>query len=140
MCMYMHVCVLSHFSHVQLFTTLGTILPGSPVPCQGSSGNNTGVGCLALLQGIFPTKDQTCVSCFGGRFLTAEPIGKPVYICVCIYVCVHSHTHINKYTHTYIHTYIYIYIYLCVLSHVHFFVTPWTRAHQALLSMEFFRQ
>ena len=29
---------------------------------------------------------------------------------------------------------------LCVLSHVQFFVTPWTTAHQAPLSMEFSRQ
>ena len=27
-----------------------------------------------------------------------------------------------------------------MLTHVHLFVTPWTVAHQALLSMEFFRQ
>ena len=36
------------------------------------------------------------------------------FICVC--VCVHA------------------------LSHVHLFVTPWTAAHQASLSMEVFRQ
>ena len=28
----------------------------------------------------------------------------------------------------------------CVLSHIQLFVTPWTVAHQALLSMEFSRQ
>ena len=30
--------------------------------------------------------------------------------------------------------------FLCMLSHVWLFVTPWTVAHQAPLSMEFFRQ
>ena len=30
-----------------------------------SPGKNTGVGCHALLQGIFPTQDQTLVSCIG---------------------------------------------------------------------------
>ena len=30
--------------------------------------------------------------------------------------------------------------YVCVLSHVQFFVTPWTVAHQTPLSMEFSRQ
>ena len=34
-------------------------------------GKNTGVGCHFLLQGIFPTRDQTCVSClsFIGRWI-----------------------------------------------------------------------
>ena len=36
------------------------------------SGKNTGVGCHVLLQGIFPTKDGTCVSCVActARFFT----------------------------------------------------------------------
>ena len=40
---------------------------------------NTGLGCCFLLQGIFLTqgssqpRDQTCVSCIGGRFFTTEP-------------------------------------------------------------------
>ena len=41
-------------------------------------GNNTGVGCHALLQGIFPPKNQTCVSydsCIAGRFFIPEPLG-----------------------------------------------------------------
>ena len=29
---------------------------------------------------------------------------------------------------------------MCVLSRVHFFVTPWTTAHQALLAVEFSKQ
>ena len=33
-------------------------------------GKNTGVGCRALLQGIFPTQGQTQVSCIVGGFLT----------------------------------------------------------------------
>ena len=31
-------------------------------------------------------------------------------------------------------------MHVCVLSHVRLFVTPWTVAHQAPLSMEFSRQ
>ena len=31
-------------------------------------------------------------------------------------------------------------MFVCVLSHVRLFATPWTVAHQALLSMEFYRQ
>ena len=33
-------------------------------------GKNTGVGCHALLQGLFPTQDQTQISCIGGGFFT----------------------------------------------------------------------
>ena len=35
-----------------------------------SPGQNTGVGSLSLLQGIFPTQVQTQVSCIAGRFFT----------------------------------------------------------------------
>ena len=35
-----------------------------------SPDKNTGVGCHALLQGIFPTQDQTQVSHSAGRFFT----------------------------------------------------------------------
>ena len=35
-----------------------------------SPGKNTGVGCRALFQGIFPTQDGTQVSCIAGRFFT----------------------------------------------------------------------
>ena len=41
--------------------------------CQwDSSGRNTGVGCHALLQGIFQPRNQTQVSCIAGRFLMSE--------------------------------------------------------------------
>ena len=48
-------------------------------PCN-FPGENTGVGCHFLLQGVFPTRDQTHVSCiiFIGRyiFLPLAPSGK----------------------------------------------------------------
>ena len=49
-------------------------LPNRLCP-QNSPGKNTGVGCWALLQGIFLTqvfltRDRTQVSCIAGRFLT----------------------------------------------------------------------
>ena len=50
------VCVLSRFSHVQLFATLWTIAHQAPLST-GLSGKNTGVGCHALLLlEIFPTQ------------------------------------------------------------------------------------
>ena len=46
----------------------------------GYSGKNIGVGCHALLQGIFWPRGQkciTCETCIVGRFFTAEWPGKP---------------------------------------------------------------
>ena len=40
----------------------------------------------------------------------------------------------------YVYVYIYVHINMCVLSLVWLFVTLWTVASQALLSMEFSRQ
>ena len=61
----MHACMLSHFSHVQLFVTLWTV--GHQALCSWDSpGKNTGAGCHVLLQ-----KKK-----------------KNVYMCVCVCVCV----------------------------------------------------
>ena len=49
------VCLLSSFSHVWLLKTLWTIARQAPLSMD-SPGNNTGVGCHALLQGIFLTR------------------------------------------------------------------------------------
>ena len=52
-------------SHVRLFATPWT------VQSMELSGQNTGVGNLSLLQGIFPTRDQTQVSRIAGGFFTS---------------------------------------------------------------------
>ena len=118
-------------------------LPGFSVYGDSPS-KNTGVGCHALLQEIFPTQGSNpvlphcwilyCqrhqgspriewvaypfsrgysqprnwigVSCIAGRFFTSELPGKP-HICVSVQL----------------------------LSQVRLFVTPWTAAHQASLSI-----
>ena len=57
------VYVLSHFSHVQLFATPWTVAARLLCPWD-SPGKNTGVGCHALLQGIFPTLGwKLCLLC-----------------------------------------------------------------------------
>ena len=45
-------------------------------PCSpgNSPGQNTGMGSLSLFQGIFPTRDQTQVSCIVGGFFTSWAI------------------------------------------------------------------
>jgi len=37
-----------------------------------SPGTNTGVGCHALLQGIFPSQGSNLVSCIAGGFFTVS--------------------------------------------------------------------
>ena len=67
-------------SAVQLCLTLCDPMDCSP---QGSSvhgdspGKNTGVGCHALLQGIFPTQGLNLVSSLQADSLLSEPPGKP---------------------------------------------------------------
>ena len=70
-----HACILSHFSHVQFFVTLWAAVL-SRLLCPGNfPGKNTGVGCQALLQGIFQPRDRTYVSCLphgqAGSFTTS---------------------------------------------------------------------
>ena len=64
------VRVLSHFSRVRLF-----LAPLSP-------GKTTGVGCHALLQGIFPTQglnpSLSCFLCWRVDSLPLGPPGKPM--------------------------------------------------------------
>ena len=53
--MCMCVCVWTHFSHIWLGDPMDYCPPGSSVHGD-SPGENTRVGCHALLQGIFPTQ------------------------------------------------------------------------------------
>ena len=54
-------CVLSRFSHVQLFTTPWIIADQAPLP-MGFSKQESGVGLYALLQGLFPAQGKICIS------------------------------------------------------------------------------
>ena len=68
------VCMLSHFSHVC------SLQPWGPQPSRllypwNSLSKNTGVGCRALLQGIFPTQGSnqvSWVSCIARWFFTTS--------------------------------------------------------------------
>ena len=77
--MIMPACVLSHFSCVWLFATLWTVALQAPRPWD-SPGKNTGLGCHALFQGIFPTQWlNPCLMSLelAGRFFTTALPGKP---------------------------------------------------------------
>ena len=63
------VCMLSHSVMSDSLHPLNCSLLGSSCPWNSLSKNN-GVGCHALLQGIFPTQGLTQVSCIAGGFFT----------------------------------------------------------------------
>ena len=66
------VGVYSRFNHVQLYVTLWMVAHQALLS-MGFSSKNTGVGFHSLLQGIFPTRDQTHISylsCIAGVFVT----------------------------------------------------------------------
>ena len=69
---------------MQLCVQLCDPMDGSPTGSSvlgDSPGKNAGVGCHALLQGIFPTQGLNHISwvfCIAGGFFTAESSGKPI--------------------------------------------------------------
>ena len=74
------VVTVQLLNHVQLFVTLWTVARQAP-HSWGSPGRNIGMGCHALLQGIFPTQGLNphfYVSCIGRWvLLPLAPPGKP---------------------------------------------------------------
>ena len=70
----MCVHVLSHFSCVRLFVTPWTVASQAPLS-MGFSRQETGVGCHALLQGIFPTQgSNSCLLCLLHRQVGSLPL------------------------------------------------------------------
>ena len=94
------VCVPSHFSCVQLFATPRTVAHQAPLSMGDSPVKNTGVGCHALLQGIFPTQGlNPCLSspALAGGFLPLC-LGSPyVYASICVSVYLPSY--LSGYVH-----------------------------------------
>ena len=69
---------------------------------------------------------------------TNSTVSEPVHGVAELDMTERAHTHAHTHTHT--HTSWVIWVCDCVLSHVWFFATQWTVAHQASLSVEFSRQ
>ena len=65
--------VVSSLSRVQLFYNPMDCSPPRLFCPWDFPGQNTGVGCHFLLQGIFQTQDWTHIYCIAGGFFTAEP-------------------------------------------------------------------
>ena len=71
------MCVLRHFSRVGLFTTLWTVAHQAPLSMALST-KNTGVGCHALLQGIFRTqRSNSCLICLLHWQVGSLPLAPP---------------------------------------------------------------
>ena len=68
-----------------------------------SLGKNTGVGCHALLQGVFLTHGSDlhllCLLYCQAGSLPLAPPGRPIGMCA------HTHTHTHTHTYVYTHTY-----------------------------------
>ena len=85
-CIYIYncVCVLKLFSHVQLFVTYGP-QPARLLCPWDSPGKNTGVGCHALFQGIFPTQGSNLSlmspALLGRFFTTSATWDAHLYLC-----------------------------------------------------------
>ena len=135
---YLGVCILSCFSFVWLFVSLWTIIHQTRLPCPCDfPGKNTGVGCHAFLQGMFPTQESNpCLLHFlYWRYFFFKLLS--LYLCLNSFVCT---TKINVFNYVAIHSNIYSSKCACILSLVQLFLTLWTVASQAPLSIEFLKQ
>ena len=93
---YMCACVLSRFSHVQLFATPWAIAHQASLP-MGFSKQKSWSGLPCLIQGIFPTQGSNpCLSCllhWQAGSLPLGHLGSPL-----TYTHTHTHTHTHDVT------------------------------------------
>ena len=77
------MCVCCHFSHVRGFATSWTVAPTRLLCPWNFPDKNTGMGCHALLQGIFPTQGSNphllCLLNWQVGSLPLVPHGKPIH-------------------------------------------------------------
>ena len=88
MCVYVVVCVLSQ-SCLTLCNPMDCRPPGSSVHGNSSS-KNTGVGCHALLQGIFPTQGSNpgLLHCWWILYHLSHQGSLYMWLCIYIFVCI----------------------------------------------------
>ena len=115
-----YACMLSHFSHGQLFANLWTVAHQAPL----STGFAQQEYCSGLSYpppGHLPDsgiKPKSLIStALAGRFFTTSTTWEAVYVCVCVCVCACVHVCLCVHVCTcvcvfYMYIYIYIYIYI----------------------------
>ena len=101
-CVCMHAYMLSCFSCVLLFAILWTVAYQAPLPWD-FPGKNTGVGCCALLQKIFPIQGLNPHLLHCRQILHCSGTGEA--LCICIYAynwntVVQLLSHIQLFRHT----------------------------------------
>ena len=74
------VCMLSHFSHVQLLASLWTVALQVPLSMGFSQARILEWVAIFFTRGSSQPRDWTWVSCIAGRFFTTELQGKPLLI------------------------------------------------------------
>ena len=79
----------------------------------------------SIYKGSSCPRDETCISCIAGRFYTSEPPGRPTKHLWLCKILVFTQCLPTTETFDSVQS----------LSHVQLFVTPWTTAHQASLSI-----
>ena len=99
-------CMLSHFSHSYSVPPCGLQPARLFCPCD-SPGKNTGVGCCALLQGIFPTQELNLL------LLHVQPwqVGSLLHVTWDIYLFIFSEN--NAVSSPYIFICSFLYVCLC---------------------------
>ena len=71
--------MLNSFNFVRFFATPWTVVLQAPLVHGASPGQNTGVGCRALLQGIFPTQgSKLCLLCLLHWQAGSSPLVPPI--------------------------------------------------------------
>ena len=95
----MHVCMLSRFSRVSL-RPHGLYSPPHSSVHGDSSGKSTGVGCHALLQGIFLTQGLNpcllCLLCWQEGSLLLAPPGKLYHTGKCLHLQAHVFSRLKQ--------------------------------------------
>ena len=116
-----HMCLVAQ-SYLTLCDHMECSPPGSSVHGD-SPGKNPGVGCQALLQGIFPTQGLNPGLLYCRQILYCLSHQRsPIYT--------HSYTHTHTHTHTHMETY--VLVHSDIFPHVHKSITPSMYVHVCL--------
>ena len=79
-CVLLSLWVLNRLIHIRLFATLSTVAHQAPLSMR-FSGQNTGMGCHSLLQGILPVHGlNPCLLCLLHWQVGSLPLSPPVRI------------------------------------------------------------
>ena len=139
------VANVNGMQELQTHTYISLVVQSCPTICNsvdhsppGSSvreilpGKNTGVGCHALLQGIFPTQGLDPSLSLAGGFVMVWATGKPIYIIksksnIFMYfnnfLLPSSQICIYNFVSLYVCVYMYVYVCMCVCVYIYIYIS-----------------